>query len=188
MTNPLKTTSKLREKTYFSEEDYTKILQQKYRLENQLQEADNKAYLAEEEAFKHKEETKKLSKKITSLTTLLNNTHASKEALERHISDKAVLESNSSTSSNLVSAAKPMTKKELKKLRQKTKKRLENMQAKESDDINGGDDNLNNSVSLLTASLSSSGILGLRNIYRYEIRVPCKVAQAGIRIYSYYWS
>ena len=57
----LKTISKLRERTVFSEEDYTKILQQKYRLENQLQEADNKAYLAEEEAFKHKEETKKLS-------------------------------------------------------------------------------------------------------------------------------
>ena len=85
-----------------------------------------------------------MSKKITSLTTLLNNTHASKEALERHISDKAVLESNSSTSSNLVSAAKPMTKKELKKLRQKTKKRLENMQAKESN--NGGDDDLKSLV------------------------------------------
>ena len=97
----LKTISKLRERTVFSEEDYTKILQQKYRLENQLQEADNKADLAKEEAFKHKEETKKLSKKITSLTSLLNNTHASKEAIERQISDKAVLESKSSTSSNL---------------------------------------------------------------------------------------
>ena len=59
----LKTISKLREKTVFSEEDYTKILQQKYRLENQLQEAENRADLAEEEAFKHKEETMKLSKK-----------------------------------------------------------------------------------------------------------------------------
>ena len=102
------------ERTVFSEEDYTKILQQKYRLEDQLQEADNKANLAEEEAYMHKEETKKLSKKITSLMILLNNTQGSKEALERHISDKSVLESNSSTSSSLVSAAKPMTKKELK--------------------------------------------------------------------------
>ena len=37
-----------------------------------------------------------------------------------------------------------MTKKELKKLRQKTKKRLENMQAKESNI--GDDDDLNSSV------------------------------------------
>jgi hypothetical protein len=90
---------------------------------------------------------KKLSKEITNLMVLLNNTKGSKEALERHISDKSVLESKSSTSSNLVSAAKPMTKKELKKLRQKTKKRLENMQAKESDI--GDDDDLNSSVEAL---------------------------------------
>ena len=112
-----------------------------------MQEAVNKADLAEEEADMHKEETKKLSKKITSLMILLNNTQGSKEALERHISDKSVLESKSPTASNVVSAAKPMTKKELKKLRQKTKKRLENMQAKESDI--GDDEDLNNSVEAL---------------------------------------
>ena len=40
-----------------------------------------------------------------------------------------------------------MTKKELKKLRQKTKKRLENMKAKESDI--GDDEDLNSSVEAL---------------------------------------
>ena len=44
----LKTISKLRERKVFSEEDYTKVLQDKYRLENKLQEADEKAIFAED--------------------------------------------------------------------------------------------------------------------------------------------
>jgi hypothetical protein len=53
----------------------------------------------------------------------------------------------SPTSSHLLPGAKgstpkPLSKKELKKLRQKNKKKLVNMQAKEAEDIPGDDDNL----------------------------------------------
>ena len=67
-----------------------------------------------------------MSKDITNLMVLLKNSKGSKEALEKRISDKVVLDSygaskddsatkTSSTSSNPESAANPLTKKELKK-------------------------------------------------------------------------
>ena len=91
------------------------------------------------------------------------------DALEKQISDNIALDSigvkkdesatssfprASSTPNYSVSAArgsspKLMTRKEFKKLRQRTRKRLANMQAKEADDISEGDDDLNNSVEAL---------------------------------------
>jgi hypothetical protein len=54
------------------------------------------------------------------------------------------------------STPKPLSKKELKKLRQKTKKKLVNMQAKEAEDIPGDDDNLNNAVEELIDPVKNS--------------------------------
>ena len=72
--------------------EYNKILQQKYRLENQLEEADCKATIAEDEVHTHKEKNKKLSKEITKLMVLLNNSKGCQEALEKHINDKVALD------------------------------------------------------------------------------------------------
>ena len=102
---------------------------------------------------------------------LLNNSQGSQETLEKHISDKAVLEScgnkhddsatktppkTFSTSNIPESAAKPLTKKEPQKLRQKTRKRLATMQAKEAENIIKGDNNLNSSVEYLIDPVKNS--------------------------------
>ena len=137
----LKTISKLRETT-IPEEEYTKILQQKYHLETKMQEADDNASIAEGEVFTYKEKNKKLSKEITNLMIALNNSKGCQDTLEKQISD--------SYGSNPVPAAKGstpkhLTRKELKKLRQKTKKNLANLHDDETD-THKGDDNLNESV------------------------------------------
>ena len=80
---------------------------------------------------------------------LLNNSKGSKEALEKHISDS----NRASTSGHPMPAAKGETskllsRKELKKLRQKTKKALEK-QENEISDNHEGDSNLNESVEAL---------------------------------------
>jgi hypothetical protein len=54
------------------------------------------------------------------------------------------------------STPKPLSKKGLNKLRQKTKKRLVNMQAKEAEDIPGDDGNLNNSIEDLIDPVKNS--------------------------------
>ena len=58
-----KTITKLRETLRFSfpEKEHNKLLQEKYHLENKLQEADQKASLAEDEVFTFEEKNKKLS-------------------------------------------------------------------------------------------------------------------------------
>ena len=137
----LKTITKLRATT-IPEEEYTRILQQKYHLEDKLQEANDKASIAEDEVFTYKEKNKKLSKDITNLMVLLNNSKGCQETLEKQLSD--------SHGSKPVSAAKgstpqPLTRKELKKLRQKTKKKLANLHENESN-VHKGDENLNESV------------------------------------------
>ena len=137
----LKTISKLRETT-IPEEEYTKILQQKYHLEIKMHEADDNASIAEGEVFTYKEKNKKLSKEITNLMIALNNSKGCQDTLEKQISD--------SYGSNPVPAAKGstpkhLTRKELKKLRQKTKKNLANLHDDETD-THKGDDNLNESV------------------------------------------
>ena len=78
----LKTISKLRETT-FPEEDYNRILQQKYHLESQLLEADEKVTSAEDEVFTFQEKNTKLSKEITNLMILLNNSKGCQDALEK---------------------------------------------------------------------------------------------------------
>jgi hypothetical protein len=97
---------------------------------------------------------------------LLTTPRVAKKHWKKHISDNVALGSyedkkdesatssfpnTSSNPSHLVPASKgptpkSLTKKELQKLRQQSKKRLVKMQHKESDDITDGDDNLNNSV------------------------------------------
>ena len=67
----LKTISKLHENN-FHEEDYNRILQQKYHLESQLLEADEKVTSVEDEVFTVKEKNTKLSKEISYLMILLN--------------------------------------------------------------------------------------------------------------------
>jgi len=94
----------------------------------------------------HKEKNRKLSKENTNLIVLLNNSKGSKEALEKHISDS----NRASTSDHPLPAAKKelLSKKELKKLRQKTKKALEK-QDNDSKDTHECDSNLNESVEAL---------------------------------------
>ena len=97
----------------------------------------------------YKEKNQKLSKENTNLMLLLNNSKGSKEALEKHISDS----NRASTSGHPLPAAKGETskllsRKELKKLRQKTKKALEK-QSNEINDTPEGDSNLNESVEAL---------------------------------------
>ena len=94
-----------------------------------------------------------MSKENTNLILLLNNTKGSKEALEKHISDS----NRASTSGHPLPAAKGETskllsRKELKKLRQKTKKALE-MQDNEINDIHEGDSNLNESVEVIDPTM-----------------------------------
>jgi hypothetical protein len=59
----LKTITELREALKFSfpENEYNKLLQEKYHLENQLQEANQRASLAEDEVFMLKEQNTKMS-------------------------------------------------------------------------------------------------------------------------------
>jgi hypothetical protein len=154
-----KTITKLRETLRFSfpKKEHNKLLQEKYHLENKVQEADQNASLAEDEVITYVEKNTKLSELNTKLMIALNNSKGSQDALVKQISDNVATGITSSfliafrTSSHLLPGAKastpkPLSKKELKKLRQKTKKRLINMQAKEAEDIPGDDDNLNNSV------------------------------------------
>ena len=152
-----KTIIKLRETLRFSfpEKEHNKLLQEKYHLENKLHEADQKAILAEDEVFTYEEKNTKLSELNTKLMIALNNSNGSQDALVKQISDTVATggheakEDESATSSSLNasptsshllpgakgSTPKPLSKKELKKLRQKTKKKLDNMQTKEADDI-----------------------------------------------------
>jgi DNA-directed RNA polymerase delta subunit len=144
----LKTISKLRETT-IPEADYNKILQQNYHLKDQLLEADERATLAEDEIFTFKEQNAKLSKQVTKLMIALNNSNSSQDALEKQISDNAALDNN------LVLAAKgatprQLTRKELKKLRQKTKKILVKLQDNENNETHEDESNLNESVENLT--------------------------------------
>ena len=87
-----------------------------------------------------------MSKENTNLMFLLNNSKGSKEALEKHISDS----NRASTSDHPLPAAKGelLSRKELKKLRQKTKKALEK-QDNVSKDTHKCDSNLNESVKAL---------------------------------------
>ena len=173
-----KTITKLRETLRFSfrEQEHNKLLQEKYHLENQLQEAEQKASLAEDEVFTYEEKNPKLSELNTKLMIALNNSKGSQEALVKQISDTEATggheakEDESATSSSLNASPtsshllpgakgttpKPLSKKELKKLRQKTKKKLSNMQTKEADNIPGDDDKLNNSVEELIDPVKNS--------------------------------
>ena len=54
--------------------------------------ADQRATIAEDQVDIYKEKNKKLSKEITTLMLLLNNSKGSKEALEKHISDNVSLD------------------------------------------------------------------------------------------------
>ena len=75
----------------------------------------------------------------------LTNSKSSQDALEKQISDNAALDNN------LVLAAKgaiprQLTRKELKKLRQKTKKILNKLQDNENNETHEDESNLNESV------------------------------------------
>jgi hypothetical protein len=84
----LKTISKLCETT-FPEEDYNRTLQQKYHLESQLLEADEKVTSAEDEVFTFKNTN--LSNEITNLMIPLNNSKGSYDTLEKQISDNLAI-------------------------------------------------------------------------------------------------
>jgi chromosome segregation ATPase len=135
-----KTITKLRETLRFSfpEKEYNKLLQEKYQLEKKLQETDQKASL--DEVFTDEEKNTKLSELNTQLLIALNKSKEKESATSSFLNV-------SPSSSHLLprakgSTPKPLSKKELKKWRQKTKKKLVNMQAKEAEDIPGDDDNL----------------------------------------------
>jgi hypothetical protein len=101
------------------------------------------------------EKNTKLSELNTELMIALNISKGSQDALVKQISDTVAFGGHkakedesatssflhaSSTSSHILPGAKgstpkPLSKKKLKKLRQKTKNRLVNMQAKEAEDI-----------------------------------------------------
>ena len=90
-----------------------------------------------------------MSKEITTLMRLLNNSKGSKEALEKHISGNAALRtSGHPLPADKGESPKLLSRKELKKLRQKTKKALEK-QENEISDNHEGDSNLNESVEAL---------------------------------------
>ena len=112
----LKTISKLRATTV-PQEKYDKAYQLKYHLENKLDETQDRVNLAEEEVASYREKNKKLSKEITTLMLLLNNSKGSKEALEKHISDS----NRASTSDHPLPAAKGETSKLLSRKELKTK-------------------------------------------------------------------
>ena len=94
-----------------------------------------------------------MSKEITTLMLLLNNSKGSKEALEKHISDNAVLSApnRTSTSGHPLPADKGATpkllsRKELKKLWQKTKKALSKKHDNETINTHEVDSSHNESV------------------------------------------
>ena len=76
-----KTITNLRETLRFSfpEKEHNKLLQVKYHLENKLQEADQKANLAEDEVFTYEEKNTKLSELNTKLMIALNNSKGSQD-------------------------------------------------------------------------------------------------------------
>ena len=88
-----KTIIKLRETLRFSfpEKEHNKLLQEKYHLENKLQEADQKASLAEDEVFMLKEQNTKMSVRERELMVALNNSKASQDALSRQLSEAVAL-------------------------------------------------------------------------------------------------
>ena len=139
----LKTIAKLRETT-IPEVEYNKILQQNYHLKDQLLEADERATIAEDEIFTFKEQNAKLSKQVTKLMIALNNSNSSQDALEKQISDNAALNNNPVLAAK---GANPrqLTRKELKKLRQKTKKILAKVQDNENNEAHE-DENSNEPV------------------------------------------
>ena len=137
---------------------YDEAFQNRHHLENELEEARSRVTLGEDEVALYKEKNRKLSKENANLMLLLNNTKGSKEALEKQISDS----NRASTSGLSLPAAKGETpklpsKKELKKLRQKTKKALE-MQDNEINDTHEGDSNLKESVEVIDPTKNSIDI------------------------------
>ena len=84
----LKTITKLHATT-IPLDKYDKALQQRHHLDNELKEAQDRVSLGEDEVAIYKEKNNKLSKEITTLMLLLNNSKGSKEALEKHISGNA---------------------------------------------------------------------------------------------------
>ena len=146
----LKIITKLRETTVPLDK-YEKAFHDRHHLENELEETRSRVTLGEDEVDLFKEKNSKLSKENTNLILLLNNTKGSKEALEKHISDS----NRASTPGHPLPAAKSETskllsRKELKKLRQKTKRALE----KQDHEII--DSNLNESVEALIDPVKNS--------------------------------
>ena len=148
----------------FSEKQHNELLQKKYYHENELSEANQKASLTEEEIFMYKVNNSKLSEQNTKLMIALVNSKGSQDTLEKQLSEAVALGSYELTNDGSASKAskadakepssspaatgltpKLLSKKELKKLRQKTRKKLLSIQAKEAEDITEGDDNLNKS-------------------------------------------
>ena len=124
-------------------------------LKDQLLEADERATLAEDEIFTFKEQNAKLSNQVTKLMIALNNSNSSQDTLEKQISDNVALDNN------LVLAAKgatprQLTRKELKKLRQKTKKILTKLQDNENNETHEDESNLNESVEKLSDHVKNS--------------------------------
>ena len=95
----LKTITKLRATT-IPLEKYDKAFQQRHHLENELKETQDRASLGEDEVAIYKVKNKKLSKEITTLMFLLNNSKGSKEALEKHINHNAALSDSNRTSTS----------------------------------------------------------------------------------------
>ena len=149
----LKAITKLRE-TSIPEADYNKMLQQNYHLKEQLLEADERANIAEEEIFTFKEQNAKLSNQVTKLMIALNNSNSCQDALEKQISDKVALDNNLVLAANGTSP-RQLTRKELKKLRQKTKKILTKKQDTENNDALE-DKNLNESIEKLSDEVNNS--------------------------------
>ena len=149
----LKAITKLRE-TSIPEADYNKMLQQNYHLKEQLLEADERANIAEEEIFTFKEQNAKLSNQVTKLMIALNNSNSCQDALEKQISDKVALDNNLVLAANGTSP-RQLTRKELKKLRQKTKKILTKKQDTENNDAHE-DKNLNESIEKLSDEVNNS--------------------------------
>ena len=149
----LKAITKLRE-TSIPEADYNKMLQQNYHLKEQLLEADERANIAEEEIFTFKEQNAKLSNQVTKLMIALNNSNSCQDALEKQISDKVALDNNLVLAANGTSP-RQLTRKELKKLRQKTKNILTKKQDTENNDAHE-DKNLNESIEKLSDEVNNS--------------------------------
>ena len=109
----------------------------------------------------YKVNNSKLSEQNTKLMIALANSKGSQDSLEKQLSEAVALGSYELTNDGSASKAskaaakvpssspaatgstpKLLSKKELKKLRQKTRKRLLSLQAKEAEDITEDDDNL----------------------------------------------